>query len=481
LPPQTQAIFAERAAQLPAVDLIATPVRQYANGSLAAHLLGFAGQAEQPDDADADEFYYYQADTAGKQGIEKTCDEALRGMPGGRSIRVNPSGQSVGEVGFKPAERGDRVMLTIDANIQRLVENALDHAPLSAGAELRAAAVVLDPRNGEVLAMASRPAFDPNLFTPGASPEQVAWVLRNPGSPLLNRAIGARYAPGSTFKPITLLAALDSGAVKPSDTSTCEGALQIGNRSFRCWSKTGHGRIDAAGAIKQSCDVWFYEKGMATKVDAIAKTATDFGLGQACGLDVAGEINGLVPTPGWKRMHYGERWWDGDTAQMSIGQSFLLTTPLQMACVTAALANGGTLWRPFVVRRIETPDGVLVSETKPEQHRNISSPNFELVRQAMLAVVQAPDGTGHSAAVRGLNVAGKTGSAEADIRVDGSIRRIKRTWFIGFAPYEAPQVAVAVVFEQGDSGGHTAAPVAGQILAGIYGKSSARQGGINAD
>ena len=477
LPPQTQAIFAERAAQLPAVDLIATPVRQYPNGSLAAHLLGFAGQAEQPDDADADEFYYYQADTAGKQGIEKTCDEALRGAPGGRSIRVNPSGRSVGEVGFKPAERGDRVMLTIDANIQRVVENALDHAPLPGGAELRAAAVVLDPRNGEVLAMASRPTFDPNLFTPGAPAEQVSWVLRNPGSPLLNRAIGARYAPGSTFKPVTLLAALDSGTVNPTDTVNCEGALQIGNRSFRCWSKNGHGRVDAAGAIRQSCDVWFYEKGMATKVDTIAKMATDFGLGQASGFDLTGEIGGLVPTPGWKRVHYGERWWDGDTAQMSIGQSFLLTTPLQMACATAALANGGKLWRPFVVRRIETADGTVVSETKPEHRRNISSPHFEFVRQAMLASVQEVGGTGHSAAVKGLSVAGKTGTAEADIRVDGAVRRIKRTWFIGFAPYEAPQVAVAVVFEQGDSGGHTAAPVVGQILAGIYGKSAERASG----
>jgi penicillin-binding protein 2 len=471
LPPQAEAMFAERAAQLPAVDLIATPIRQYQNGSLAAHLLGFVGQAEQPDDADADEFYYYQADTAGKQGIEKFCDEALRGAPGGRTIRVNPSGRSVGEVGFKPAERGDRVTLTIDVNIQRIVENALDNAPLSAGAELRAAAVVLDPRTGEVLAMASRPTFDPNLFTPGAPAEQVAWVLRNPGSPLLNRATGARYAPGSTFKPLTLLAALDSGAVKQSDTSTCSGSMQIGNRSFPCWSKRGHGRIDAAGAIRHSCDVWFYEKGMATKVDNIAKTARDFGLGQPCGFDAGGEIAGLVPTPGWKRMYRGERWWDGDTAQMSIGQSFLLTTPLQMARVTAALANGGKLFRPFVVRRIETPDGVLVSETKPEQNRNISSPHLEFVRQAMLSVVQAPDGTGHRAAVPGLNVAGKTGTAEADIRVDGALRRINRTWFIAFAPYEAPQVALAVVFEQGDSGGHTAAPVAGQILAGIFGKS----------
>lgn len=476
LPAQTAAMFAERASQLPAVDLVATPVRQYPNGSLAAHLLGFAGQAEQTDEEETDEFYYYQADTAGKQGIEKTCDEYLRGAPGGRTIRVNPSGRTVAETGFKPAERGDRVMLTLDARIQKIVEQALDHAPLPAGAELRGAVVVIDPRNGEVLAMASRPTFDPNLFNPGAPSEQVAWVLRNPASPLLNRAIGARYAPGSTFKPITLLAGMECGAVKPDDTVVCEGSLHIGNRTFRCWSKNGHGRVDATGAVRLSCDVWFYQKGLAMKVEPIAKMASEFGLGQLSGLDLGGEKTGLVPTPGWKRFTQGERWWDGDTAQLSMGQSFLLTTPLQMACATAALANGGTLWRPFVVQRVVTSENIIVSETRPEARRRIavSPSNMEFTRQAMLASVQALDGTGHRAGVQGLSVAGKTGTAEADVRVDGATQRIKRTWFIGFAPYEAPQVALAVMFEQGDSGGHTAAPVAGQIFAGIFGKSAER-------
>jgi len=470
LPPPTQAAFAERAAQLPAVDLIATPVRHYPHGALAAHLLGFVGQAEQPDEADAEDYYYHQADTVGKQGIEKTCDEALRGAPGGRTIRVNPSGRCVGEVGYKPAERGDRVTLTIDVNIQRIVENALDHAPLSGGAELRGAAVVLDPRNGEVLAMASRPTFNPNLFTPGAPPEEVALLLRNPGSPLLNRATGARYAPGSIFKPISLLAMLESGRVKVGDTVDCRGSLQIGNRSFGCWHRQGHGRVDALAAMRQSCDVWFYEKGIAAKVDNIAQMAIEFGLGQPTGFDGGSETAGLVPTPGWKRIHYGDRWWDGDTAQMAIGQGFLLTTPLQMACVAAALANGGTLWRPFVLRRIETADGTLVSERKPERRRTIFSSHLEFVRQAMLEVVEAPNGTGHRAAVPGLRVAGKTGTAETDIRVDGAVRRVKRAWFIAFAPFEAPQVALAVVFEQGEGGGHTAAPVAGRILADIFGR-----------
>ncbi|MCX7887772.1 MAG: penicillin-binding protein 2 [Verrucomicrobiae bacterium] len=470
--PALQARFAEQASHLPATDLIATPLRQYPHGQLAAHLLGYVGQPEQPEDDE--DFYYYQPDLVGKQGVEKFCDEALRGSPGARTIRVNPAGQRVAEIAYKPPERGDRVILTIDTRIQRIVEEALDHAPLPAGAELRGAAVVLDPRTGEVLAMASRPTFDPNLFTQGAPAEQLTTILRNPASPLLNRATNARYAPGSTFKPLTLLAALNSAAVQPTDTTICHGSLQIGNRNFGCWNRHGHGRVDAAAAIRCSCDVWFYEKGMATKVEAIAQTARDFGLGQRTGFDAGNELEGLVPTPTWKRTYRGERWWDADTAQMAIGQSFLLTTPLQMACVAAALANGGTLWRPFLVRRITTADGTTVSETKPEIRRQIASTHFEFVRQTMLAAVQAADGTGHRAALKGVSIAGKTGTAEADIRIEGALQRIKRVWFIGFAPFESPQIALTIVLEQGDSGGSTAAPVAGQIFSGIFGKPTLR-------
>jgi len=472
------ASVAERVNNLPAVDLVAMPVRQYPQGGLAAHVLGYVGKAEVSEEEEAEEYYYYMADTAGKQGIEKAFDECLRGAPGGRSIRVNPGGRTVGEAGFKSAERGDRVVLTLDARVQKIVEEAMERAPLSAGKELRGAAVVLDARSGAVLAMTSAPLFDPNLFSPGVPAEQVNAVLVNPASPMFNRAISARYAPGSTFKPITTLAALESGVVKTTDAVDCTGHQQIGNRSFGCWNRRGHGRVDAAAALRWSCDVWFYQRGMATKAEPIAAMAREFGLGQKLGFDLEGEKPGLVPTPDWKRARMGERWWDGDTAQFAMGQSFLLATPLQMANAAATLASGGVVWRPYIVQRIETPDGTVVSETKPEVRRRlrVSSENMEFVRQAMLAVVQAPDGTGRAAAVLGVQVAGKTGTAEVDVRVDGQTRRIKRTWFIAFAPFENPQVALAVMFEDGDSGGHTAAPVAGRILAGIF-KSKVEGGG----
>lgn len=470
LRPEMVAAFEERASNLPGADLIVTPVRQYPLGSLAAHVLGYIGKADQNDDADMERFYYYQPDSVGRQGVERACDEFLRGAPGGYTIRVNPAGRKVGDVGRKPAELGGRVTLTLDARIQKIVEEALERALLSAGKELRGAAVVLDPRNGEILAMASAPAFDPNIFNPGVPAATVNAVINDPRSPMLNRAIGARYAPGSAFKPVTLLAGLEAGSISPRDSIVCNGAIQIGNwsRPFRCWNTRGHGAVDAFSAIKESCDIYFYEKGIATGVDAITRMAGELGLGQPTGVDVGRDLSGLVPTPAWKRVQRGERWWDGDTAQLAIGQSFLLATPLQMACMAAALGNRGTLWRPFLIKRIEANGGQVVRQTNPEVRNRLheSPQNIEFVRQAMLAAIQSVDGTGHRAAVRGLSVAGKTGTAEFQMR-EG---RIKRAWFIGFAPHDDPQVALSVLIEDGDSGGHTAAPVAGAILAGIFQK-----------
>lgn len=469
--------FAEQASEIPGADLVATPVRQYPFGTLAAHLLGYVGRAEQQsDEQQLERYYYYEPDTVGRQGVERACDKWLRGAPGGRTIRVNPSGVKVADVGEKLAERGNRVVLTLDARIQRVVEQAVANTALPAGKDLRGAAVVLDVRTGEVLAMMSAPTYDPNLFNPGVPAEQVNALLNDPRSPMLNRVYGARYAPGSTFKPVTLLAGLESGTVSWHDSVVCEGSMKIGKwpRPFRCWNAHGHGTVDGVGAIKLSCDIWFYQKGMAMGVDEIDKIGAQFGLGQPTGFDLAHDHSGLLPNPDWKWTQKGERWWDGDTAQMAIGQSFLLVTPLQMACVAATFANGGTLLRPFVVKRIEAEAGKVVTETKPQARGrlNVKPQNLQIVREAMLAAVQTVDGTGHRAAVKGLQIAGKTGTAEFETPTG----RIKRTWFIGFGPYEQPQVAVVVLIEDGESGGHTAAPVAGEIFAGVFGKQTENVG-----
>ena len=479
LPPQTVAAFVERAGNWPGTDLLVTPVRQYPHGDLAAHLLGFCGKAEQTEEEEVENFYYYQPDRTGKQGVERAFDSDLRGAPGGHTIRVNPSGVKVAEVGDKPAERGNRIVLTIDARIQRIVETALAHTVLPAGKELRGSVVVLDPRNGEILALASVPAFDPNVFSPGTPTATVEAVLQNSGKPMIDRAVGAGYAPGSTFKPVTLLAGLEAGAIATSDTATCTGGLQIGNHTFRCWNSHGHGRVDLLTAMMQSCDIWFYQEGLRTGVDALAKMASEFGLGQSAGVDFAHDLAGVVPSPAWKRMQKNEKWWDGDTAQLAIGQGFLLATPLQMANVAATLANRGTRWRPFVVKQIESPAGQPLQVTQPAVLARLSArpQNVDLVRQTMRAAVQSAQGTGHHAAVRGVAVAGKTGTAEFDSHETGTTQRINRAWFIGFAPYDQPSVAVAVLIEDGVSGGHVAGPVAGQIFAGIFQSNVETTGG----
>lgn len=477
------AAFAERAAILPAVDLIVNPVREYPLATAAAHVVGYVNRDRPASDVDAlEQYYYYQPDLVGKQGVERTWDAWLRGEPGGRTIRVGPSGATVEVVAEKPPQRGHTVVLTLDARIQRLAEEAFTSAPVGER-PLRGAVVVMDVTNGEVLALVSWPAFDPNLFNPGRPAGQVEALFQDAARPLFNRAIGGLYAPGSTFKPVTLLAALESGRGRLNEISHCSGALTVGNRSFGCWRREGHGPVDGLTAMRVSCDVWFYQRGLATGVDNIERVARWFGLGQPTGVDVGIEPAGLVPTPAWKRRERGDRWWDGDTAQLAIGQSFLLATPMQMTVMAAALANGGTVWRPFVVKRVLSPTGAVVQETRPQVRWRVpaSTTHFEWVRRSLWDAVRLPDGTAHRATVPGVSVAGKTGTAEFDLYEDGQRRRINRAWFIGFAPYEQPRYAVTVLVEEAVSGGHTAAPVAGRIFAGLFGRQYAAVSGGGGD
>lgn len=476
LSPEKVAVFAERN-EISGADLIVMPVREYPFGALAAHLIGYVSKAKESDEEDIEKFYYYKPDSVGQQGVEKACDEYLQGSPGGRTIQVNPAGQQAHDLGETPAERGGRVTLTIDVRLQRIMEDALAAVKLPAGKELRGAAVMLDARTGEVLAMASAPGFDLNIFNNPATPVPVLQaVMNNPSSPMFNRAIGGLYPPGSTFKTITLLAGLESGAISPQDTVVCSGSIQIGNwpRPFRCSNHAGHGRIDAYNAIAESCDVWFYEEGLKTGPDAITRMAGEFGLGQPTGFDVGHEKSGIVPTPAWKRARRGEKWLDGNTAQLSIGQSFLLVTPMQMACVAATFANHGTCLHPYVVKRIEASDGQVVHEGARDVRAHLSAnpQQLEVVRRAMLGAVQDAHGTASRAAVKGLSIAGKTGTAEYDTKQG----RLNCGWFIGFAPYDQPQVAVAVLIEDAVSGGQTAAPVAGKIFAQVFGRNAGDAG-----
>jgi penicillin-binding protein 2 len=342
----------------------------------------------------------------------------------------------------------------MDLNIQMALEKAL--------AGRQGGGVVVDPRNGEILAMASAPDFDLNLFVP--APSRIVWNKLNKDKtlPLYNRALQGRYAPGSTFKPVTAIAALKAGKITPDEVLHCDGVFKLGTMRLRCWNTYGHGDLTIRKALEQSCNSFFCELGHRTGYDAIRAVAADMGLGVKTGIDLPYEAAGLLPTDEWKRKHMREPWRSGDTCQIAIGQSMLLVTPLQMAMLASVLANKGRLYRPHLIKRGGSGD--LVHQS------NWSDSVINLVRDGMHDV--ASKGTGRRVRIRGTEVAAKTGSAE----YDSGGKRKKNTWVIAFAPFNNPTVAMAIVVEDGISGGYTVAPLVHDVLVEIFGKTPVEEG-----
>ncbi len=472
LDPVAMARFSEHEFEFPGVTLTVEPVRVYPEGSLAAHLLGYVGRADEEalaeeEVADAEAagldapapYHYYLPDMAGRSGLEKSLDEDLRAPSGGRlEIQVDVAGfkyQTVEDASIEPGHGSD-VTLSVDVRIQRAAERAL--------AGQRGAVVILDPRNGDILAMASSPTFDPNDFIPSISKDR--WQkLQGPDRPLYNRAAAGEYAPGSTFKPITLLAAMHSGKIRPEMRFTCDGAFQLGSARFRCWQTWGHGSIDLAHAIRYSCNVYLYHAGLMCGPEEIQRMARHFGLGRKTGIELDYERPGLIPDDAWKRKARGEGWRDGDTCNLSIGQGATLVTPLQSALYTAALANGGTLWKPRLVLARTAPDGrrTPVPAQAVTREKLWSNSDFAVIRRGMRDVVQASDGSGRRARVDAFEIAAKTGTAEYGAKGSGK----KMTWMIAFAPYEAPRYALSFLVEDGASGGSTVAPLVRKLFLDI--------------
>lgn len=473
LDPTAVARFLEHAEEFPGVDLTVEPVRVYPQGSLAAHVLGYVGRAdeetlaesgleeerlarveeggEEEEDDERNPFHYYLPEMVGRSGLEKSLDEELRAASGGRlEIQVDVAGfrYQVVSNACRAAGKGSDVRLSLDTRIQRAAEEAL--------AGVRGAVVVVDPRNGDVLAMASAPTFNPNDFVP--SIPRATWQgLQTEARPLVNRAAAGEYAPGSTFKPITLLAAMRSGKVRPDTRYTCGGAFQLGASKLRCWQSWGHGSIDLPLAVRYSCNVYLCHAGLACGPEAIQETARAFGLGQKTGIELDYERPGLVPDDRWKRAARGDAWRDGDTCNMSIGQGAVLATPLQLAMYTAALANGGTLWRPRLVLG-ETREGK--TDVRPARRARdlralATADQWAAIRKGMRDVVQAPDGSGRRARVEGMELAAKTGTAEYGAKGSGK----KMTWMIAYGPAASAKYAAAFLVEDGASGGSTVSPL----------------------
>jgi penicillin-binding protein 2 len=461
--------FLEQSAALPGCDLEAQPARVYPHGSTAAHVLGYLRRDDRYTDTEGD-FHYRLPDYSGMVGIEGMFDRELRGEPGMKSVLVNSLGYRQSESIWTPMDPGDHVVLTLDLELQQAAEQALD----SAGPYTRGAAIVMDVRNGDILALASAPAFDPNQFFPRIGHEDWARLNDPVMLPLINRATYGAYAPGSIFKVVVGLAGLEAGTIHPEEVYASPGYYQLGQSGRgRRWRDQAEGgrpaEFDFKKALKQSSNAYFIHHGMILGPDKVLALCQRLHLGEKSGLPTGQEVAGTLPSREWQAANL-PGWHDGDTANLCIGQGYLAVTPMQMAVMTAAVANGGTVYWPRLVARIEPqPPSTETPERgfpagRVRNQLGISRANLEVVHKAMLADVEERDGTGRRAAVRGLRICGKTGTAQI---TRGRDVIDHTTWFVSFAPYGAPRYAVVVMVESGAGGGETCAPIAGKIYESI--------------
>lgn len=496
VPRDVAMILEEEHLDWPGVLVQAEPVREYLYGSLTSHILGYIGPVPQEQaDTYADRGYDLNQDLVGLTSIENSFEQELRGKSGQKLVEVDVAGREIRTVGEpQPAMPGHSLRLTLDLDLQQAMEESLQRQ-LQASFKTQGVAIAMNPQTGEILGMVSLPSYDNNAFTGGISSEDLSELQENVDRPLVNHAISGMFPPGSTFKIVPASAGLEEEVITPATRLYCGGILWLPNRyypedpslaqPFYCWIYHDyhghHGSLNVISALGQSCDIFFYQVGGGYRdqfeglgEERLGYYAELFGFGEVSGIDLPAESTGLVPTVKWKRVNYSESWVTGDTYNMSIGQGFVLATPLQMLNAAAAVANGGTLYRPQLVREIIDSDGNTVQAFAPDVIRQVpvSSQNLELVRQGMRSAVAGPAGTAHAINVPGVAVAGKTGTAEyfIDRNKDGLPDRDRdgnlptHAWFVAFAPYDDPEIAVLVFVFGGGEGSATAVPVANEIL-----------------
>ena len=478
VPISTVTQIEENKPYLPGVSTEPEPVRWYPHGTLAAHLLGTMGRINETEwsslssqkYADGSDIYT-KNDFLGKTGIESAYESYLHGRPGGTDVQIDAHGRTVQSLASEEAAPGGTVQLTIDAPTQAAAERVF------AEHHFVGAAVALDPRTGAVLALASAPTFDPGQFATGITSANWKPLHQNPAHPLIDRAIGAMYPPGSTFKPVVAAAGWQTGVITPNSSVECTGSYHLGRARFGCWET--HGDTDFTKAIAESCDVFFYVYGQKVGPDRLSYYSKQFGLAEKTGIDLGGEDIGSVPSPAWKLKHFHrlgdafDQWFGGDTLHMSIGQGDVLTTPLQMARVAATLANGGNVLKPYVVSQVTDAAHHASYLCTPTiiRHVPVSAANLERVRMAMRMTVT--EGTGRVVSFPGVAVAAKTGSAQTY----GAAKT--HGLFICFAPYNHPTIAIAAIVEHGGHGGDTAGKVCRAMLQAYFhlkntGEASAR-------
>lgn len=459
---------------LPGVITDVRPRRDYLGRELAAHLLGYLGEIQRKQLETRAYAGYRSGDVIGQSGIEALEQSRLRGRDGGRNVVVDVRGRVVDVLDEEEPVAGGSVTLTLDLDLQQAAEEGF--LPDAVGDPPKMGALVaMDVQTGDILALVSKPSFDPNAFAGGVSADTWKALTTDTWRPLQNRAIAGQYPPGSTYKAIVAAAALQEKVISTGGLVYCPGHFTLGRRTYRCWKKEGHGAMALRDAIIQSCDVYFYQAGLKLGIDRLAFFARGFSLGRRTGIPLPNEQSGLVPTAAWKETRFGEVWGAGETVSASIGQGFNLTTPLQLAVAYGAIANGGRVLRPRLFLGMRDSEGRSLPGPAPETRSTVpvSEKNLALLRDALTAVVEEPRGTGGRARVPGMRVAGKTGTAQVvhmkhteNLEEDEvPLKYRDHAWFVAYAPADAPRIVVAVLNEHGGHGGSAAAPIAQRVLA----------------
>ena len=446
---------------LPGISIDVVPRRRYLSHANAPHVFGFLGEAEPRDLRRKAPRPYHRGELLGKYGLEKLAEERLRGTNGFLQTEVDAFGKRKKILAKIEPKRGKTLFTTLIPEVQRAADQMLQGKT--------GAVVAMDPRNGNVLALASAPCFDSNLFSRGINLADWHSFTSHPYNPLLNRAIQGQQPPGSIFKIVTLIAALEEKKISPDYTFFCPGFFVLGNRRFHCWKKEGHGNVAMREALVYSCDTYFYNLALKVGIKTIVNYAEILGFGTATDIDLEGEKSGLLPSPEWLRKKRGASWQKGDTLNFCIGQGFLQATPIQMAAIYSGITQNGTIFQPRLLRPTNDESGKILKKYK------LSDATFRFLKEALCGVVNDPHGTGYNARVPGMLVAGKTGTAQ----VVSLKRKPKKgnpvprhlenhAWFVAFSPVAAAEIVVCVFLEHGGSGGRNAAPVAREVLKAYY-------------
>jgi penicillin-binding protein 2 len=466
------AAFRARKLELPGIIEQQLPARQYPSKAVGAHLFGYVSEVSDTDLA-RDEYSGLEAGSmVGKAGVEQAYNRLLMGRDGDKIVRVNSKGREMGDVSETPPEEGKRIQLTIDADVQRATEEGFRHFGYNG------AAVILDPRNGEVLAFTSLPAYNPNQFAGGI--DTLSWreLTEDPLKPLQNRALQGRYSPGSTFKVAVALAALEENVATPDFRVFCPGGATFHGRYFQCHLKGGHGSVDMRHAIEKSCNVYFYTLGNMLGVDRIHKWSSLIGLGERSGIDLPNEVKGLVPSTEWKKTTREPKWYPGETISVSIGQGQVSVTPVSLAVMMMTLANGGTRYTPHVIKAIDEGKGwEPVAAPPPQSTVRLKQSTIDTIHEGMWMVVNAA-GTGGRARIPNYNVAGKTGTAQVISLTGAKIAKGKMDvrdhgWFVFYAPHDKPEIA-GVIFAEHAEHGYLGAPIAKYAMETYFAKKEGR-------